>query len=57
MNRLAPLVVRRSGTAAMAAPMPAAGKAAAAAPATSDDLRLFVMTYLAGFVFFGTWIA
>ncbi|HYJ29041.1 MAG TPA: hypothetical protein VEW25_01710 [Allosphingosinicella sp.] len=57
MNRLAPLVVRRPRTLAMAAAMPVARMPAAAAPAVSDDLRLFASSYLAGLVFFGTYLA
>ncbi|HEY0014257.1 MAG TPA: hypothetical protein VGB79_15545 [Allosphingosinicella sp.] len=59
MNRLAPLIVRRPRTAicaAAAAPAPAAAPAEAA-PAFSDDVRLFATNFLGGLAFFGTYLA
>lgn len=55
MNRLSPLIVRRSRP-AFAAPMPIA-RAIEAEPARSDDLRLFATHFVAGLAFFGTYLA
>lgn len=60
MNRLAPLIVRRPRTVAVAAPYRAQSGAPAvslAAPVLSDDLRLFATSFLAGLAFFGAYLA
>ena len=60
MNRLAPLIVRRPRAIALAAAMPAPHFGFAepvAAPAVSEDLRLFATSFFAGLVFFGTYLA
>jgi len=57
MNRMAPLIVRRTGPVAVAAPTeraePFAGTDAAA---WLDDLRLFATGWVGGLIFFGTLI-
>ena len=60
MNRMSPLIARRPRTAAFAAaaaPASAARASAEAAPAASDDVRLFATNFLAGLAFFGTYLA
>jgi len=60
MNRLAPLIVRRPRAIALAATYPAyrtASSDALAMPAVSDDVRLFVTSFLAGLAFFGAYFA
>jgi hypothetical protein len=60
MNRLAPLIVRRSGRfayAASAIELRPAFERSCEAPATSEEVRLFATTFLAGLVFFGTYLA
>jgi hypothetical protein len=64
MNRLAPLIVRRAGplapAAAFAAPAPSGSDASgkgdllATAGRHSEDIRLFLLGYLGGLVFFLT---
>jgi hypothetical protein len=56
MNRLSPLIVRRTGRSAPALALPLARTAAMPTPG-SDDLRRFGMTFLAGLVFFSAYIA
>ena len=60
MNRLAPLVVRRpraiAGPFVAAAPRPAF-RPFGDPPPTAHEWRLFATTFLAGLVFFGTYIA
>jgi hypothetical protein len=60
MNRLSPLIVRRTGrnapAAALALPLPRAAAAALPAP-QSDELRQVGITFLAGLVFFSAYIA
>jgi len=55
MNRLSPLIVRRTGPMAAAIPLaerqPLAGDASAA---WLDDLRLFATGWAGGLIFFGT---
>jgi hypothetical protein len=60
MNRLAPLIVRRSRALAYAAASPAPRAAFAAPeaqPAVSDELRLFATSLVGGLVFFSTFLA
>ncbi|HEX8191690.1 MAG TPA: hypothetical protein VF552_02215 [Allosphingosinicella sp.] len=59
MNRLSPLIVRRPRIAAHAAAAAPAFAAASveAAPALSDDVRLFATNFLGGLAFFGTYLA
>ncbi len=58
MNRLAPLIVRRSAAVAPERAYPAAATAASdAEPAGSQDLRLFFTSFLGGLAFFGTYLA
>jgi hypothetical protein len=60
MNRLAPLIVRRSALLAGAAsPRIAAARQpdTVSAPTGSDDLRMFATSFLGGLVFFGTYLA
>jgi hypothetical protein len=60
MNRLAPLIVRDrrafAGTVAPAAPR-APFRPFGDPPPTADEWRLFATTFLAGLVFFGTYLA
>lgn len=55
MNRLSPLVARRSRP-AFAASRPIA-RATQAEPVPSGDLRLFATHFVAGLAFFGTYLA
>jgi hypothetical protein len=57
MNRLSPLVSRRPRTAAAAYAGSRAAPAPQAAPAVSEDLRMFATTFLGGLAFFGTYLA
>ena len=58
MNRLSPLIARRPRAAAIALSAPRAHFAPSAeAPALSPDLKLFATSFLAGLVFFGTYLA
>ncbi len=60
MNRLAPLIARRSPSpfpARSYAPAQAPVAAAEAAPAGSSDLKLFATNFLGGLAFFGTYLA
>jgi hypothetical protein len=58
MNRLSPLIVRRTGPLAMALPMdedePFVGTDAAARLA---DVKLFATGWIGGLVFFGTFLS
>lgn len=59
MNRLSPLIVRRP-TAMAGAAAPQLWFAADPAPAASadlEDVKLFAISFLAGLVFFGTYLA
>ena len=57
MNRLSPLISRRTGPFAAALPFAAAEPFAGTAPAAwLDDLKLFATGWLGGLVFFGTLI-
>jgi hypothetical protein len=57
VNRLSPLIVRRSAPPAAAAPMArAAPFAGTDAGAWLDDLKLFATGWIGGLVFFGTLI-
>jgi len=57
VNRLSPLVNRRTGRFAAALPLDSAQAFAGAAPAAwLDDLKLFATGWLGGLVFFGTLI-
>ncbi|HEX8642292.1 MAG TPA: hypothetical protein VF702_00090 [Allosphingosinicella sp.] len=57
MNRLSPLIVRRSRALVVAQAAPLASAMAQAAPAISEDLRLFATNFLGGLAFFGTYLA
>jgi hypothetical protein len=59
MNRMSPLIVRRPRAAAYAAAATPAFAAVAveAAPAFSEDVRLFATNFLGGLAFFGTYLA
>ncbi|HZF95212.1 MAG TPA: hypothetical protein VEZ20_10130 [Allosphingosinicella sp.] len=59
MNRMSPLIVRRPRSAAYAAAAAPAFAAIAveAAPALSEDVRLFATNFLGGLAFFGTYLA
>jgi hypothetical protein len=58
MNRMSPLIVRRTGPQAAALPMdedePFVGTNAAA---WLDDLKLFATGWIGGLVFFGTFLS
>ncbi len=58
MNRMSPLIVRRTGPLAAAVPMeedePFAGADAAA---WLDDVKLFATGWIGGLVFFGTFLS
>jgi hypothetical protein len=55
VNRLSPLIVRRTGPWAAALPFDEAEPFAGATPAAwLDDLKLFAIGWLGGLVFFGT---
>jgi hypothetical protein len=57
VNRLSPLVARRTGRLAAALPFESAPPFAGAAPAAwLEDLKLFATGWLGGLVFFGTLI-
>jgi len=57
MNRLTPLIVRRAGPMAAAAPMPEPAPFAGAEPARwLEDLKLFATGWIGGLIFFGTLI-
>ena len=57
MNRLSPLIIRRTGPRAAAMALEAAEPFAGAdAAAWLDDLRLFATGWIGGLVFFGTLI-
>lgn len=56
MNRLSPLIVRRTGRYAPALALPLPQAVAMPAPAR-DDLRQVATTFLAGLVFFSAFIA
>ncbi|MDP8993586.1 MAG: hypothetical protein M3N07_01180 [Pseudomonadota bacterium] len=59
MNRLSPLIVRRVGRFAPSAALPAAmeGYYRASEAASASDIEQFVTTFLAGLVFFVTYLA
>lgn len=58
MNRLAPLIERRPRYAAIARPAPRpAFRPFGDPPPSAEEFRLFATTFLAGFVFFGTYLA
>ena len=58
MNRLSPLIARRPRAFALAAGLPAPrADSPALAASGPDDLRLFLTSFLAGLVFFGTYLA
>ena len=55
MNRLSPLITRRTGAWAAALPVQEVEAFESAAPAAwLEDLRLFAMGWVGGLVFFGT---
>ena len=55
MNRLSPLIVRRSGPRAGALPLPRPEPFAGARPAEwLEDLKLFATGWIGGLIFFGT---
>jgi len=57
VNRLSPLITRRTGPRAAAVPMAAAAPFAGTdAGAWLDDLKLFATGWIGGLVFFGTLI-
>jgi len=57
VNRLSPLIVRRTGPRAAALPFADAGPFAGTdAAARLDDLKLFATGWIGGLVFFGTLI-
>jgi len=57
MNRLSPLIVRRTGPWAAAVPIEENAPFAGAAPAARlEDLKLFATGWIGGLVFFGTLI-
>ena len=57
VNRLSPLIVRRTGPRAAALPVdPAEPFIGADAAAWLDDLKLFATGWIGGLVFFGTLI-
>jgi len=60
MNRLSPLIVRRVGPLAAAAARPAGRvefRPFGDPPPSADEVRLFATSFLAGLVFFGTYLA
>ncbi|MFN3945057.1 MAG: hypothetical protein ACK4K7_09025 [Allosphingosinicella sp.] len=58
MNRLSPLIVRRTGRFAPAEALPLpSGMSAQAAGSMAEDLKLFVTFWIGGLVFFGTFLA
>jgi hypothetical protein len=58
MNRLAPLITRRTGPWAAALPFDAPDALAGAEPAAwLQDLKLFAIGWVGGLVFFGTLIS
>ncbi|MBV9883647.1 MAG: hypothetical protein JO276_11615 [Sphingomonadaceae bacterium] len=58
MNRLSPLITRRTGPWAAALPFDDAASFAGATPAAwLADLKLFAFGWLGGLVFFGTLIS
>jgi hypothetical protein len=57
MNRLSPLITRRTGPRAAALPFEAAAPFAGTdAAARLDDLKLFATGWIGGLIFFGTLI-
>jgi hypothetical protein len=55
MNRLSPLITRRTGPWAAALPFDEGGAFEGAAPAAwLEDLKLFALGWVGGLVFFGT---
>ena len=55
MNRLSPLIVRRSGLRAATLPLPRREPFAGARPAEwLEDLKLFATGWIGGLIFFGT---
>ncbi len=55
MNRMSPLIIRRTGPWAAALPYEADSPFAGATPAAwLEDLKLFAAGWLGGLVFFGT---
>ena len=58
MNRLSPLITRRTGPWAAALPLDEAEPFAGTAPAARlEDLKLFALGWVGGLVFFGTLIS
>jgi hypothetical protein len=58
MNRLSPLIIRRTGPWAAALPLDASDAFAGARPAVwLQDLKLFATGWVGGLVFFGTLIS
>ena len=58
MNRLSPLITRRTGPWAAALPVDAPDMLAGAEPAMwLEDLKLFAIGWIGGLVFFGTLIS
>ena len=58
MNRLSPLITRRTGPWAAALPIDEPGALAGAEPAKwLEDLKLFAIGWIGGLVFFGTLIS
>ena len=58
MNRMSPLITRRTGPWAAALPLDASDPFAGAEPAAwLQDLKLFAIGWLGGLVFFGTLIS
>jgi hypothetical protein len=57
MNRLAPLIVRRTGPWAVALPLDPPAPLAVPGPAARlEDLKLFAIGWIGGLIFFGTLI-
>ena len=58
MNRLSPLITRRTGPRAAALPFDAQDALVSAAPAVwLQDLKLFATGWVGGLIFFGTLIS
>jgi hypothetical protein len=58
MNRLSPLITRRTGSSAAALPLEEPDAFAGAKPAVwLQDLKLFAIGWVGGLVFFGTLIS
>ena len=57
MNRLSPLIVRRVGPYARVEPFVPALTQPWDETSTIDDLKMFALAWLGGFVFFGTFFS